>query len=299
MRKRINNKIKRTLAEEIFNVFNIILLTILSFVTLYPFLYVIFASFSNPAEFLKNSGLLLKPAGFSLEAYKRVLAKPEIITGYANTLFYVGVGTIVSMLLTMSLGYVLSRKNLYFRNGIMMMIVFTMYFHGGLIPKYLVVRGLGLIDSRLAIILPMAIITSNLIIMRTAFRGVPDVLEEAAKVDGMGPVGILFKIMIPLTAPTIAVLVLYYAVHYWNDWFQAAIYLRNNKLFPLQLYLREILILNNQEDMLIASQSAEQMALSETIKYATIMVATIPILVLYPFLQKYFTKGVMIGAVKG
>ena len=298
MRKNLN-KIKRTPAEEVFNVFNILFLAALSIVTLYPFMYVVFASLSSPSEFIKHTGLLLKPAGFSLEAYKRVLAKPEIITGYSNTIFYVVVGTSVSMLLTMSLGYVLSRKNLYLRNAMMMLIVFTMYFHGGLVPKYLVVRDLGITDTRLAIILPMAIMTSNLIIMRTAFRGVPEALEEAAKVDGMGPVGILFKIMIPLTAPTIAVLVLYYAVHHWNDWFQAAIYLRDSKLFPLQLYLREILILNNQEDMLISSQTADQMALSETIKYATIMVATLPILVLYPFLQKYFTKGVMIGAVKG
>ncbi len=298
MRKH-SNKIKKSAAEQAFNVFNIIFLTALSLVTLYPFLYVVFASFSNPAEFLKSSGVLLKPAGFSLEAYKRVLEKPEIVTGYMNTIFYVVAGTTVSMLLTMSLGYVLSRKNVYFTNAIMLLIVFTMYFHGGLVPKYLVVRNLGLTDTRLAIILPMAIMTSNLIIMRTAFRGVPEVLEEAAKVDGMGPLGILFKIMIPLTAPTIAVLVLYYAVQQWNEWFQAAIYLRDSALYPLQLYLREILILNNQDDMLIASQSAEQMALSETIKYATIMVATVPILVLYPFLQKYFTKGVMIGAVKG
>ncbi|MBR2885593.1 MAG: carbohydrate ABC transporter permease [Clostridia bacterium] len=297
--KKINNKIKKSYAEQAFNVFNIVFLTVLSLVTLYPFLYVVFASLSNPAEFLKDSSFLLRPAGFSLEAYRRVLEKPEIYTGYFNTLFYVVVGTSVSMLLTMSLGYVLSRKNLYFTNAIMMLIVFTMYFQGGLIPKYLVVRSLGITDTRMAIIFPMAIMTSNLIIMRTAFRGVPDVLEEAAKVDGMGPLGILFKIMIPLAAPTIAVLVLYYAVYFWNDWFQAAIYLRDSKLFPLQLYLREILVLNNQDDMLIASQTAEQMALSETIKYATIMVATVPILILYPFLQKYFTKGVMIGAVKG
>lgn len=297
--KKINNKIKKSPAEQAFNVFNIIFLTALSIITLYPFLYVVFASFSNPAEFLKSSGLLLKPAGFSLEAYKRVLEKPEIILGYGNTIFYVVAGTSVSMLLTMSLGYVLSRKNLYFANVIMLMIVFTMYFNGGLVPTYLVVRNLGLTDTRLAVILPTAIMTSNLIIMRTAFRGVPDALEEAAKIDGMGPLGILFKIMIPLTAPTIAVLVLYYAVFQWNGWFQAAIYLRDSSLYPLQLYLREILILNNQDDMLIASESAEQMALSETLKYATIIVATVPILILYPFLQKYFAQGVMIGAVKG
>ena len=297
--KRNSNTIKRSFAERAFSVVNTILLITLSLFSLYPVLHVLFASFSNSLEFMKHTGLMLKPAGFSLEAYKRVLNKPEIFIGYGNTIFYVLVGTSVSMLLTMSLGYVLSRSKLYFANKIMMLIVFTMYFHGGLIPTYFVVRGLGLTDTRWSVILPTAITTTNLIIMRTAFRGVPESLEEAAKIDGMGPLGILFKIIIPLTAPTIAVLVLYYAVAQWNGWFQAAIYLRDAKLYPLQLYLREILILNNQDDMLIASQSAEQMALGETIKYATIVVATVPILVLYPFLQKYFTKGVMIGAVKG
>lgn len=295
----MNNKIKRSLPEKLFNVFNILLLAGLSLVTLYPVLHVVFASFSDPVEYMKHTGIMTGPVGFSLEAYKRVLEKPEIYTGYFNTIYYVVVGTIINMALTVSFGYVLSRKNLYFNKFIMIMVLFSMYFGGGLIPTYLVVRSLGIMDTRWAVILPTAISTFNLIIMRTAFQGVPISLEEAAKVDGMKPLGILVKIMIPLTSPTIAVLVLYYAVHHWNTWFQAAIYLRDAKLYPLQLYLREILILNDQEDMLIASQTAEQMALSSIIKYATIIIATVPILVLYPFLQKYFTKGIMVGAVKG
>ncbi|MBQ4517122.1 MAG: carbohydrate ABC transporter permease [Clostridia bacterium] len=295
----MNNKIKRSLPEKLFNVFNILLLAGLSLVTLYPVLHVVFASFSDPVEYMKHTGIMTGPVGFSLEAYKRVLEKPEIYTGYFNTIYYVVVGTVINMALTVSFGYVLSRKNLYFNKFIMIMVLFSMYFGGGLIPTYLVVRSLGIMDTRWAVILPTAISTFNLIIMRTAFQGVPISLEEAAKVDGMKPLGILVKIMIPLTSPTIAVLVLYYAVHHWNTWFQAAIYLRDAKLYPLQLYLREILILNDQEDMLIASQTAEQMALSSIIKYATIIIATVPILVLYPFLQKYFTKGIMVGAVKG
>jgi len=295
----MNNKIKRSLLERIFNVFNILLLAGLSLITLYPVLHVIFASFSDPVEYMKHTGIMTGPVGFSLEAYKRVLEKPEIYTGYFNTIYYVVVGTIINMALTVSFGYVLSRKNLYFNKFIMVMVLFSMYFGGGLIPTYLVVRSLGIMDTRWAVILPTAISTFNLIIMKTAFQGVPASLEEAAKVDGMSPLGILVKIMIPLTTPTIAVLVLYYAVYHWNTWFQAAIYLRDAKLYPLQLYLREILILNDQEDMLIASQTAEQMALGTIIKYATIIIATVPILVLYPFLQKYFTKGIMVGAVKG
>lgn len=291
--------IKRSLGERIFNVFNIILLTALSLAMLYPFLYVVFASISDPMQFLQHKGILFKPAGFSLLAYQKVFSKAEIWTGYGNTLFYSVVGTLVNMILTITLGYGLSKKELKFARPIMLLIVFSMYFSGGMIPSYMVVRNLGLLDTRWAIILPTAVSTFNLIIMRTAFEAVPQSIEEAALIDGASHLRLLVKIIIPLTMPTIAVLILYYASAHWNSWFSSAIYLRDKGLYPLQLYLREILIINEQQDMVMASDSAEQLALGSVIKYATIIVATIPMLLVYPYLQRYFAKGVMVGAVKG
>ena len=291
--------IKRSLGEKIFNVFNILFLTALSLVMLYPFMYVVFASISDPMQFLQHKGIMLKPAGFSLLAYQKVFAKAEIWQGYGNTLFYSVVGTLVNMILTITLGYGLSKKELKFAKPIMLLIVFSMYFSGGMIPTYMVVRNLGLLDSRWAIILPTAISTFNLIIMRTAFEAVPQSIEEAALIDGASHMRLLVKIIIPLTMPTIAVLILYYASAHWNAWFTSAIYLRNKSLYPLQLYLREILIINEQQDMVMASDSAEQLALGSVIKYATIIVATVPMLLVYPYLQRYFAKGVMVGAVKG
>ncbi|MBE7033048.1 MAG: carbohydrate ABC transporter permease [Ruminococcaceae bacterium] len=291
--------IKRSLGERVFNVVNIILLIILSLVTLYPFLYVVFASFSNPLEFIKHDGALLSPTGFSLAAYQKVFEKSEIWIGYGNTIFYVVAGTLISMILTITLGYGLSKKDLKFSKPIMLMVFITMYFGGGLLPTYMVVRNLDLLDTRWAILLPTAINTFNLIIMKTAFQGVPESVEEAAIIDGASGIRLLVSIVLPLVKPTIAVLVLYYASSMWNSWFQAAIYLRDNTLYPLQMYLRDILITNEQTDMMQGTDSAERQALSSVIKYATIMVSIVPMLFVYPFLQKYFAKGVMVGAVKG
>lgn len=291
--------IKRTPLQRTFSAVNTVVLVLLALVTLYPMLYVVFASFSNPTLFAKHNGVLLWPQGFSLAAYKAVLEKPEILTGYGNTIFYVVVGTAVNMAFTVSLAYVTSRRGLYWNKLIMLLIIFTMYFNGGLIPTYLLVQNLGLVDTRWAPILPTAISTFNLIILRTGFAGVPVSLEEAAKIDGANPFRIMIKIVFPLAMPTIAVIILYYAVQHWNSWFQEMIYLRDDDLYPLQLFLRQILIENQQDDMVMATKTADQQALGEIIKYATIIVSTVPILFFYPFLQKYFTKGVMIGAVKG
>ncbi len=291
--------IKRTPLQSAFIVVNTAVLAALALVTLYPLLYVVLASFSNPTLFAKHTGPLFWTQGFSLDAYKVVLEKPEILTGYGNTLFYVIVGTAVNMAFTISLAYVTSRPGLLLNKPIMLLIIFTMYFNGGLIPTYLLVQDLGLVDTRWAPILPTAISTFNLIILRTGFAGVPASLEEAAKIDGASPFRIMVKIIFPLAMPTIAVIILYYAVQHWNSWFQEMIYLRNDDLYPLQLFLRQILIENQQDDMVMATKTADQQALGEIIKYSTIIVSTVPILLVYPFLQKYFTKGVMIGAVKG
>jgi len=291
--------IKESKGRIVFNIFNILILSLLAIVTIYPFLHVLFASFSDPIKFASYNGIMLKPVGFSLEGYKAVLERKDIYTGYANTLFYVVAGTGINMIFTVSLAYALSRQNLYWGKFLMIMVIITMYFGGGLIPTYLLVRGMGLTNTRWAIILPSAISTFNLIIMKSAFETIPVSLEEAAKIDGASPYTIMYKIILPLSLPTIAVIVLYYAVAHWNSWFSAMIYLRKQELYPLQLVLRAILRGNDTGGMLINTQSADKQALNEILKYSTIIVSIVPILILYPFLQKYFTKGVMIGAVKG
>ncbi|MBT2760234.1 carbohydrate ABC transporter permease [Paenibacillus sp. ISL-20] len=288
----------KSVSEVLFDSANVILLCLLSIVTLYPFLYVLFASISTPAEFVQHRGILLWPKGFSLDSYRMVFENPNIIRSYLNTIFYVVVGTTLNILMTALGAYGLSRKNVMWKSTIMMLIVMTMFFDGGLIPKYLLVKNMGLIDTYWALIIPSAMTTWNLIIMRTAFQGVPDALEESARIDGASDWTILFRIIIPLSLPVIAVMVLFYGVWHWNKWFDALIYLRDRDLYPLQLILREILIQNDTSSMMTSVGGGDRMPVGETIKYATIMVATLPILFLYPFLQKYFVKGVMIGAIK-
>jgi len=289
---------KPTFGEKMFNVLNISMMIVLCFLTLYPFLFVALSSFSDPGLLAQHRGLLWKPYGFSLSAYKAVFANPSILSGYGNTLFYVFFGTLVNLFMTSLGAYFLSRRNVYFKNAVMFMIVVTMFFQGGLIPTYLLVSNLGLVDTVWAMILPGAISTWNLIIMRTSFQAVPISLEESAKMDGASEWTVMWRIIIPLSIPVMAVMVLFYAVGHWNAWFNAMIYLRDRKLYPLQLVLREILITNSTDSMTTDAAGADKMPIAETIKYATIMVATIPILVLYPFMQKYFVKGVMIGALK-
>lgn len=289
---------KRTAGEHVFDALNALLLVLLSIATLYPMLYVLFSSVSDPAQLLKHRGLLFLPQGFSLDAYKAVFRNPNIITGYVNTLFYVGVGTTLNILMTALAAYGLSRKQVMWKNPVMFMIVFTMFFGGGLIPSYLLVQNLGMLDTRWALIIPGAVSAYYIIIMRTAFQGIPESLEESARIDGANDFTILFRIVLPLSMPVIAVMVLFYGVGHWNSWFGALIYLRDRDLFPLQMVLREILIQNNTEKMLTSTATVEKAQVGETIKYATIMAATLPILFLYPFLQKYFVKGVLIGAIK-
>lgn len=291
--------IKRTTGENIFNLFNIVFMLIMIVLTLYPMIYIVFASFSNPNDFMMAEGLLLKPLGFSLTSFEAVFKNPNIMSGYVNTLIVVSCGVILNIFMTVLGAYVLSRKGLMLNKFLTLFIIFTMYFHGGLIPFYLTVKNLHLDNSLLALIVPTAINTFNLIIMRTAFAAVPDSMEESAKLDGASHLTILFKIMIPLALPTVAVLVLYYGVYHWNAWFNAMVFIRKRDLFPLQLILREIIIQNSTSDMTLGAGAGDAQMLSETIKYAVIIVATAPILALYPFLQKYFVKGVMVGAVKG
>ena len=276
-----------------------ILLSGLALITVYPFIYVLIASVSEPVFVMKHQGLLFWPVGFTLKAYSYVLDNPMITVGYKNTLIYVVVGTALNMVMTSLGAYSLSRKYIKAGGFIMLMIVFTMFFSGGLIPSYLNIKSLGMQDSMWALIIPSAINTFNLIVMRTAFRGVPDSMEESAKMDGANDFIILFRIFIPLILPLFAVIILFYLVQHWNSWFPAMIYLRTRELYPVQLILREILIASSTDTMMSGSVSAtDSEPIGETIKYATIMVVCIPIICVYPFLQKYFTKGIMVGAVK-
>lgn len=291
--------IKRSLGDKIFDTLNILFLTGLMIITLYPFLYVVFASLSEPSELVKHSGILLWPKGFFIDAYKLVLKNPIIISGYKNTLFYVVVGTVLNVFFTALFAFVLSRRDMYWKKHMMMMVVVTMFFSGGIIPGYILVKNLGMLDTRWALIIPGLISTWNLIIMRTSFQAIPYELEEAAKIDGASDFRVFAQIILPLSVPVLAVMMLFYGVGHWNSWTGALIYLRDRELFPLQLVLREILIENSTTDTTNLSTTTGDPFLGEVVKYATIIVATLPILVLYPFIQKYFTKGVMIGALKG
>jgi putative aldouronate transport system permease protein len=285
--------------DQVFRICNVSVMLLLMVLTVYPFLHVAFSSISNPTLLVRHQGPLVAPLGFTLGAYDMVFRNPMIRQGYINTLFYVCLGTSLNVALTAVSAYVLSRKGFYIRNVLMFFAVFTMFFSGGLIPYYLQVRSMGLTNTRLSLIFPTAINTFNLIIMRTGFLSVPDSLEESAKIDGAGDFTVLFRIILPLSLPVVSVMVLFYGVWHWNSWFQAMIFLRDRELYPLQLILREILISSSTDSMLTSVAGGDKEPVGETVKYATIMVATVPILFVYPFLQKYFVKGMMIGAIKG
>ena len=291
---------KRSPGEIIFDIGNAVFLGILTLIFLYPMWYVIMAAFSDPARFVSHTGLLWLPEGFSLAGFKMVLRTASIVTGYGNIILYVITGTALNILLTSMGAYVLSRKKLYIRRFLSLAIVFTMYLSGGLIPFYLTVRNLGLYNTRLALILPVAVNTWNLIVMRTSMSQVPDSLEEAAKIDGANDFVILFRVILPVIKSTVAVMVLFYAVQHWNSWFNAMIFLQDRSKYPLQLFLREILLSGSMTDIATGSTGEDviNVLTMNMLKYCTIVVSTLPILCIYPFLQKYFVKGVMIGSVK-
>lgn len=289
----------KTRGEKIADVVLYVLLALITLAALYPIWYVVMASVSDGNALMRYSGPLVLPQGFSLSAYEVVLNNKSIYTGYANTIFYVAVGTTLNMIMTTLGAYVLSRKNFFWSSPIMMLITITMFFSGGMIPTYLLVEKLGLVDTRWALIIPGLVNAYNLIIMRTAFAGVPDALEESAKIEGANDFQIMWKIYIPVSKATLAVMVLYYAVSHWNGWFSAVLYLRTRSLYPLQILLREILIEKSLDSMMGDINMEDLDMISDTIKYATVIISSLPIMLLYPFLQKYFVKGVMIGSVKG
>lgn len=290
---------KRTLGGRLFDICNAIVLFLLVIVTAYPVLYVIIASVSNPILVYQGSKLLIWPRGFSLQTYGLVFTYPALWMSYGNTIIYVCAGTAISLFLTVLGAYGLSRPYLPGRIPLTFFIAFTMYFSGGMIPSFLLVNMLGLYDTPWAMLIPGAISTFNLIIMISYFKGIPESLEESAKIDGASEYRVLIQIFVPLCVPVISVIALYYAVAKWNSYFQAVIYLRNRMYYPLQLILREILIQNDQTMLSGDGAYAGMEAYAQNVKYASIVVSTVPILMVYPFIQKYFVKGIMIGAIKG
>ena len=291
-------KIKKSKGERAFQVFNYAFLMLIMLVCLYPVWYVAVASFSNSNALTQHSGLLFRPIGFSMDAYKKVFQNPMIGKGYLNTLFILIIGVFLDLVMTSLGAYFLSRKRVMFKKPIILFIVFTMFFSGGMIPFYINLKELHLTNTLWGLIIPFMITTSNMIILRTSFESIPESLIEAAQIDGAGHIRILTTIVLPLSKAMLAVMALYYGVSIWNSWFRASAILRNREMYPLQIILREILLSNDTRSMTAGASATDTEAIGMTIRYATIMVATVPILCVYPFLQKYFTKGTMVGAVK-
>lgn len=286
------------MGERVFTVLNTMFMLLIIVVMIYPLIYVVMASVSDYYQLMKFKGFLIRPIGFNVDSYISVFKNNMLADGFKNTLFVVIVGTTINMVLSILGGYVLSKKELMFRKPIMLLIVFTMYFSGGMIPLYLVVKGLGLIDSMFALVLPNAISTYNMLLLKNGFESIPKSLEESAKIDGANDITILFRIVVPLSMNIIAVIILYYAVYHWNSWFNASIYLQDQSKWPLQLILQQILLDGDTGSMTSGANEADRLAISETLKYTVITVTTVPILCIYPFLQRYFVTGVMTGSVK-
>ena len=296
----MHNAESRKLSYKIANGVIMFIMILLMLITIYPLYYTICASFSDARALLRNNDLLLKPLEpFTLDGYKAVFSNPSIVKSFGNTVFYVVVGTAISMALTIAGAFVVSRSYFLPRNVMMKGMLFTMFFGGGLIPWFFVVRDLGMYNTRWAIVIPAARSTYNLIIMRSFFLSIPSALEESALLDGANDFQVLTHIILPLSTPVLAVIGMYYAVGQWNGWYHSLIFHRTRELYPLQMILRELLILNEMTGSDSAADFVEEAFNRDLIKYCTIVVTTVPILIIYPFLQRYFVKGVMIGAIKG
>ncbi len=294
--------IKTTWDDRLYNAIVYSILTVILIVTLYPLIYVVSASFSDPLSIVKGEVWLL-PKNVNLNAYKKVFQNADIMTGYRNSIIYTGLGTLINLVMTVMAAYPLSRKDFKGRNVLALFFTFTLFFNGGLIPTYLVYKQtLGLYNNLWTMIIPNAINVWNMIIMRTYFTTtIPFEIQEAAHIDGCSNVGTLTRIILPLSKPIIAVMVMYYGVDHWNSYFRALIYLNDRWRLPLQMVIRTILIQENMNEMAGSEGESlvQQLLLIEGMRYAVIVVSSIPMLLLYPFLQKYFVKGVMMGAVKG
>ena len=294
-------KVREIRADRIFNFINNTFLLVCFVIVLYPLVYIVASSFSSPQAVIAHK-VWLFPVDFDTVSYKAVFANKDIASGYMNSIIYVALGTFASVSLSMLLAYPLSRKEFYGRKFVTKFIMVTMLFSGGLIPLYFVVKNIGMYNTRWAIVLPNAVNVWNVIIARTFLQEtITNELYDAAQIDGCSDLRFFFEIVIPLSGAIIAVLALFYAVVLWNSYFDALVFLQDKKLYPLQIVLRNILIVNRTDPSMLSdvAAAARTQGLAETIKYALIVVASVPLLVLYPFVQKYFVKGVMIGSVKG
>ncbi len=293
---------KKSNGLKVFTVLNYLLFVAVILICLLPVIHVIFASVSDPAWVISQKGLIWRIKGFTLNGYKLVFQNRTLLISYLNTFFYVFTSTFIGTFVTVMAAYALSRKEFLLGNTIMFFITFTMLFSGGIIPLYLVVtQVLGWHDSRLAIIFPTCVSAFNLIIVRTAIKSIPQSLEEAARIDGAGSFTVLFKIVMPLIKPTLATIILYYAVGHWNSWFHASIFLTTRDKFPLQLVLKEILVSGDMSSNATISSTdfaGDTLLYKQIIKYCTIVLSSAPVFIFYPFIQKYFESGVMIGAIK-
>lgn len=290
--------------DHIINGVSIFVSALVLVVTLYPLIYVVSASFSEPNEVIMGN-LWILPKGFTLDGYDLIFDYDPIWIGYRNTLLYTVFGTSLNLLLTLPCAYALSRRDFRGRTPIMLLFTFTMFFSGGMIPTYLAMKDFGLLNNPIAVIIPGAVNVTNLIIARTYFStSVPWELQEAAVIDGCSNTRLLLRIVLPLSMPMVAVIALYYLVGHWNAYFNALIYLSNEDYYPLQLFLRNILLLDQMTEMMAGDSEAMQalmrrIQLKESMKYGIVVLSSLPVLVIYPFLQKYFVKGMMIGAIKG
>lgn len=293
-------KIKLSRGDRAFYAITYIIIGILGLIVLYPMIYVIAASMSS-ADALMSGKVWLWPVDISFEGYKAVFRSSDVWLGYANTIFYTVVGTVINVAMTLMCAYPLSRKELFGRNVITFIFSFTMLFGGGMIPNYLLMKSLGILNTRWVLLLPGALSIYNMIVCRTFIQtSIPVELLESARLDGCDDIRYFFKIVMPLSKAIIAVLTLWYAVGHWNAYFNAFIYLNDKELYPLQIVLRDILISNKMSSDLNDPELANQLrTVQMTLKYALIVVSTAPLFLLYPFTQKYFQKGVMIGSVKG
>lgn len=296
-------RIRDSRGDRIFSLINYCLLTVFAVVTLYPLVYALSASISDPIAV--NSGrMVLWPIGINFEGYKAIFENEWLLTGYANSIFYTVVGTFLNVLVTFMAGYALSRKDMFGHGVVTFFMVFTMWFGGGLIPTFLVVKNLQLINTRYVLLILGLVSVYNCIICRSFISGsIPYELQEAARIDGCDDFKIIWRIIFPLSGPVLAILALYYALGHWNGYFNALMYIDDRELQPLQIFLREILVQNKRIDMNADVEELEAMMarvqMAQTMKYALIVVASIPMLIIYPFVQKFFVKGMMIGSVKG
>lgn len=294
-------KVQDPLDDKIFYVVVYIILGLLTLITLYPLIYIVSASFSDPYAVLAGR-VFLTPVGFSLEGYKRIFANDRVLTGFANSIFYTVIGTVINIVMTVLAAYPLSRKELKGGNLVMMLFSFTMIFNAGMIPNYILMRDLNLLNTRLVMLLPGAISAYNMIIARTFFQtNIPRELLEAAQMDGCSDARFLISVVLPLSKAILAVLMMFYCTVHWNSYFNAFLYLSNDQLYPLQIVLRDILIQAQTaaSDVSDAENALEIQGLAESMKYSLMIVSTIPMMIIYPFAQKYFTQGVMIGSIKG